>query len=94
MKGGDTVCTLQAGLPAITGVLQNISETFARNGTATDDSALYYITEAPLASGTPYEADTSQSGTMGFDASRCSQIYGTANTVQPPTISCIPQTKI
>lgn len=28
---------------------------------------------------------------LDFDASRCSLIYGSANTVQPPSIQLIPQ---
>ena len=32
-------------------------------------------------------------GALGFDASRSSQIYGAAETVQPPALALVPQIK-
>ena len=29
----------------------------------------------------------------GFDAARCSSVYGSADTIQPPALSLIPQIK-
>ena len=80
-----------AGVPNITGVLQNIAETFAYFGASTDDSALYHISQEPTAGQTPQVSDVSAAGTMGFDASRCNKIYGSADTVQPPSLLQIPQ---
>ena len=94
VKGGDLSAVKAPGLPNITGAVQNIAETFAYFGQSTDDSALYHISQEPVANQTPQVSDVSLAGTMGFDASRSNNIYGTSDTVQMPALQLLPQFKI
>ena len=83
-KGSDTPGIINAGLPNITGAINNALFDSARGtgafttwkeGSMKGDGALYSKAAA------------------NFDASRSSSIYGASDTVQPPALSLIPQIK-
>ena len=65
----------EAGLPNITGVVGAIGAT-----SATYSGAFYYHSKGGVLSNSG-EADYN----AGFNASRCSSIYGNSTTVQPPS---------
>lgn len=67
--------TISAGLPNITGSVFNNSV----SGSTTGSGALYSKKEGSGAGGSTYNR-----GTIYFDASRSSSIYGASSTVQPP----------
>ena len=64
--------TVEAGLPNITGT--------TANGKGAGMSGAFYST-GKTCSG---DADSGADTVAGFDASRCSSIYGKSDTVQPP----------
>ena len=78
---GDLV---QAGLPNITGQLNNGGYTF-RNDVTTN--GVFYASN----NSSYYPSVSSGSGInlLNFDASRCSSIYGNSTTVQPQTIKVL-----
>ena len=71
------------GLPNITGTIQAGDH----NSISDASGAFYFIrqTSSQLESGSAYLQ------LVGFDASYSNEIYGNANTVQPPAIVLIPQ---
>ena len=81
--GGDTLSILPAGLPNIMGSFHAGAQVRIATGAFTGE---------PLNA-----ADPQGSGRIthnyNFDASLCSPVYGTSETVQPPTISLLPQIK-
>lgn len=84
LQGGDELSTKSAGLPNITGAI--VSGDFDINSFS---GAFYYD---------KYRGDSLDGGTFarargGFDASRCSSIYGNSDTVQPPACCLIAQIK-
>ena len=82
IKGGDSCQAIQAGLPNITGLFGNIY--------AQGVSGAFYVD----ANGLQAHADSMWNNSrIGFDASRANQIYGKSNTVQPPSLTLIPQIK-
>ena len=93
LQGGETVKSVEAGLPNITGLMYVISETFAANAYSAEGSALYKHSTEPKRHQTPVQTDESITGTLGFDASKSNPIYGRSDTVQPPAITMIAQIK-
>nr|DAL11066.1 MAG TPA_asm: tail collar fiber protein [Caudoviricetes sp.] len=101
IQGGDNVEILEAGLPNITGWLQARYMTSDNNGnlpviyadgktfTAEDITGSNYLKLS-------HDTGTTQNFTLRqymFNASRSSKIYGAAITVQPPSITLVPQIK-
>lgn len=77
----NTVGTIKsAGLPNITGTLE-VND--FHGGIHIISGAFYQVTN-----NTGYQGpkDDGDNGTVGFDASRCSSIYGNSDTVQPPAV--------
>lgn len=93
LQGGETVKSVEAGLPNITGLMYVISETFATNAYSAEGSALYKHSTEPKRHQTPVQTDESITGTLGFDASKSNPLYGRSDTVQPPAITMIAQIK-
>ena len=93
LMGGETVKSVEAGLPNITGLMYVISETFATNAYSAEGSALYKHSTEPKRHQTPVQTDESITGTLGFDASKSNPIYGRSDTVQLPAITMIAQIK-
>lgn len=87
MQGGDTVLVKEAGIPDITGSATTI---YALNSVTSNGALTYTQTGAPEISGT---SSATVFGTINFNASRSNEIYGSADTVQPPAIRLIPQIK-
>lgn len=95
LQGGETVNSIEAGLPNITGVIENISLAY----------------RGPIKVDTPYQNGMFSFEKMvdinyGYienggariakataDASKSNPIYGSSDTVQPPAISLIAQIK-
>lgn len=80
-QGGTVAGTVKAaGLPNITGEVGPI-----------DDMSHYKITKAFYKGPNyNYDAKSEESGNgwiLGFDASRCSSVYGNSDTVQPPALT-------
>ena len=93
LQGRESVKSVEAGLPNITGLMYAISETFATNSYTAEDSALYKHSTEPKCHQTPVQTDISITGTLGFDASKSNPIYGASATVQPPALTMIAQIK-
>lgn len=81
MQGGDNAGTLAAGLPNITGQMGAPAERRTPTGA-------FYISGSGVAEGHTYTVASN-----AFDASRCSQIYGNSETVQPAAITLFAQIK-
>lgn len=79
LQGADSThsadSTIEAGLPNITGSF---------DGNTNDDNSKktgpFYLLSTETSGG---DSDSGP-GVVGFDASRCSSIYGSSDTVQPP----------
>lgn len=88
LMGGETIKSVEAGLPNITG-----------NVTGTDDGLASYTTSACYISQRGLDINwDSATGYRGgvqiaLDASKSNPIYGAADTVQPPAITLIAQIK-
>ena len=91
LQGGEIVKSVEAGLPNIKGRIAPISETFII-AQSDEKSALYRSDIAPV-SETYSGEDRSSAGTLSFDASRSTPIYGRSETVQPQAITMIAQIK-
>lgn len=63
---------------------------YALSGATSNGALTYTQTGAPDISGT---SSATVWGTINFNASRSNEIYGSADTVQPPALSLIPQIK-
>ena len=77
----------EAGIPDITGYATMI---YALSSVTSNGALTYTKTGAPDISGT---SSATIWGTIDFNASRSNEIYGSADTVQPPAIRLIPQIK-
>ena len=94
LKGGDSTAVLVAGLPNITG-------TFGR--AATDSYPIFdavnvesgaFTVKRDTKCGFAQNTDNLLRPTyINFDASKSNSIYGSSNTVQPASITLIPQIK-
>ena len=91
LQGGESVKSVAAGLPNITGttkmgfILGNLSGI-----TPTGDGA---VTVKTVDSVSNYDAGRAARSTVGIDASKSNPIYGASSTVQPPAIALIAQIK-
>ena len=89
MKGGDTLESKAAGLPAITGY-------FDAGGAVggTSDGALKGSGTGGSAGGlSHFQSGGNQRIRIAFNAVNSSPIYSKSNTVQPPSIALLPQIK-
>ena len=86
VEGGDTPSKIGAGLPNITGLLDT-----ARFVGGRAQGAFYH--GAILENVGTTSGDSLGGAESYFDASRSNSIYGSSNTVQPPSIVLIPQIK-
>ncbi len=93
LQGGDSVVSVNAGLPNITAQYPHFGGTVKDNNGGTDvfGGAMFIDIKLPAVS--PYMSYTSISNgnRAAFDASRSNAIYGASTTVQPPAIKLIPQ---
>ena len=90
MQGGDNVAKLEAGLPNIIGYFGSVNcdyQTPIATGAMVDVGEIKSKTSGADISREKYWRGTN------FDASRSNPIFGTSNTVQPPSIMLIPQIK-
>lgn len=86
IEGSDNAAVVSAGLPNITGMFSALSDQRVPSG---GNGAFYYNGN----SGGTFDGGGGQEKWIGFNASRSSSIYGASSTVQPPTLSLIPQIK-
>ena len=88
IQGGDSIAVLAAGLPDVTGRLNDVvvGKNYSSNGVFSDN----WVSKE-VASWT----DGSNNGwvSINFNLSGSNSIYGHSNTVQPPALSLIPQIK-
>lgn len=87
IMGGDNCATVAPGLPNISGEIA--SSRWNIDNEAQSNSALFRKSGNGLYGST----ETTYYTHLCFDASRSNPIYGNSNTVQPPSISLIPQIK-
>ena len=87
IEGSDTLAIISAGLPNITGTFRDSG--YHRGGG--QSSGAFY--NAASDGYTSNSGTATAGGLYGLDASRSSSIYGASNTVQPATITLIPQVK-
>lgn len=85
LQGGNTVASVEAGLPNITGSFRANDQT----GTSGMNGAFYPGGDSKNGGAT----NNTRNYIYLFDASRSSAIYGASTTVQPPAITLIPQIK-
>ena len=93
LQGGETVKSVEAGLPNITGSLKNIPQ-----GHSVFDAILVQSGALSTKTAKRYGVTGSQSysdwsDSIDFDASHSNPIYGASDTVQPPALSLIAQIK-
>lgn len=89
LQGSDTPSVVQAGLPNITGSIGVVKN----NGTTPTQTGCFSWTEAGIKDVGDYADNGRIENIINFNASRSSNIYGASSTVQPPTLSLIPQVK-
>ena len=89
MKGGDSANLVNAGAPNIQGTFTSLS-----NGTSSVSGAFVSTQRISNHSFDDYHNVQKIQEKIFFDASGSSAIYGSADTVQPPAISLIPQIKV
>ena len=89
MQGGDNIAVIAAGLPNITGASKLLPGLYLNNDF---DGAIKTVTcswsGGDAAAGSGYNK-----AQLFFDASQSNDIYGANVTVQPPSISLLPQIK-
>ena len=93
LQGGETVKSVEAGLPNITGSLKNIPQ-----GHSVFDAILVQSGALSTKTAKKYGVTGSQSysdwsDSIDFDASHSNPIYGASDTVQPPALSLVAQIK-
>ena len=84
IQGGDSSGIRNAGLPNIRGWVAIGAEVYKQYAVG----AFYIDDDSNPAEG---HADGANNGNIYFDASRSNSIYGASSTVQPPSITLIPQ---
>lgn len=77
---------MSAGLPNITGSTEDRIATMADIDKDFDAAGAFKFSSW-LNMGT--KGSNAKTAILNFDASRCSSIYGNANTVQPPSVTAI-----
>ncbi len=91
LQGGDLLSVKAAGIPNITGI-DNPYGIEQSHGSTVLDGAFYRSSSVSARQGYNHESGGAANA-IAFDASRCSAIYGSTNTVQPPALDLIPQIK-
>lgn len=91
LQGGESVKSVEAGLPNITG--QTIMGFILGNVTGVIPTATGAITVETADSTTDYGIGRAARSLVGIDASKSNQIYGRSDTVQPPALAMIAQIK-
>ena len=87
LQGGESVKSIEAGLPNITGSY------VTRDSTAENYAGAFSYTPVNRVYQFDWNNSQSGNGTRAFDASKSNPIYGASETVQPPAISLIAQIK-
>ena len=85
--GGDNIVICPAGLPNITG---NVNIEIGNFAAA---KGVFYTKVFTGKISSTAASETSGLRSIGFDASRGNSIFGNSETIQPPTISLLPQIK-
>lgn len=85
--GGDNIKAIAAGLPNITGNVNIEIGNFAAT------KGVFYTKVFTGEISSTIASETSGLRSIGFDASRSNSIFGNSETIQPPTISLLPQIK-
>ena len=101
LMGGESVKSMEAGLPNITGEwsVKKEHKTFAGVQLLAeleiDERGALYVAEKGDRNGIPDHPTIHKNApiAIGFDASKSNPIYGSSETVQPPAISLIAQIK-
>lgn len=88
LQGGDSVGSLEAGLPNIEGSKSLMAPISSKAGCFSDSYQTYPDKQASGAT-SEYWREVS----LVFNAARSNSIYGASSTVQPPAITLIPQIK-
>lgn len=88
IEGGDSVGTMAAGLPNITGAWSNWATGYPNF--ASGAFSFYY---SGGTNGMWNGSSPSGAATISFSAQNSNRIYGASSTVQPPSIVLIPQIK-
>ena len=83
LQGGESVKSVEAGLPNITGTFGNTEESYS------SFSGAFSPSHTPGGAGSDGDGGTN----VVFNASQSNPIYGASNTVQPPAITLIAQIK-
>ena len=83
LQGGETVKSVEAGLPNITGTFGNTEESYSSFSGA--------FSQSPTPGGAGSDGDGGLN--VVFNASKSNPIYGKSNTVQPPAMILIAQIK-
>jgi hypothetical protein len=83
LQGGESVKSVEAGLPNITGTFGNTEESYS------SFSGAFSPSHTPGGAGSDGDGGTN----VVFNASKSNPIYGASNTVQPPAITLIAQIK-
>lgn len=89
LMGGETVKSVEAGLPNITGQL---TQNLVADSSSSASGVFYYTSKTGghlLKEGSSVKHNTD----LAIDASRANPIYGRSDTVQPPALSLIAQIK-
>ena len=87
--GGDNVLTIDAGLPNIEGT----AEMFAGLYLSNDWNGSLQFTPSTLSGGTAAAGPGWNKGKLKFNAAHNNSVYGKSDTVQPPSLSLLPQIK-
>lgn len=91
IMGGETVKSVEAGLPNITGSTEG-AFLFGNAGSSSIE-AKGAITGKIVDRTTGYTIGSASRNLFGFDASKSNHIYGHSDTVQPPAFAMIAQIK-
>ena len=91
LQGGESVKSVEAGLPNITGSTDGAY--LIGNAGSSSIEAKGAITGKVVDRTTGYVGGSSSRNLFGFDASKSNPIYGASATVQPPALSLIAQIK-
>lgn len=93
LQGGESVRSVEAGLPNIKGEINNLAD-FSDSSAPSESGALTYLHHYFSSSGISNINDGRDVGTgFSFDASISNPIYGRSDTVQPSALMMITQIK-
>ena len=94
LQGGETVKSVEAGLPNITGATTEgyLLSRRGKNLPPFSSSGAVTLTQADSNGASP-GVDAHNYARLGIDASKSNPIYGASATVQPPALSLIAQIK-